>query len=263
LNKYDLKKKYIIIKIIMFDNIRKYIEYIIDIDKPLISKILISVFVIISFLYIIFKDDINKYIRNTMKWIKEIFNPRNSNKKDNKNKKYYEVIDHTVIKNNDLIIYIDEILNIKLRQYDFGNKKKNKLFIDFVSIPLNLFKKYIVKISENKDLSTLTPREFKKYIMDLIYEYSSEVSTKMKYEFGDDIFDKLNKREFYNDLSNYTIDNIKHILTIRDKDDDNVVTLLAIFALLIFYLKYMFETTTDKYKVINGVLDDVINKRYN
>lgn len=239
----------------MFDGIKEYILFILNNENTLISKLMITLLIMLFSLYILFKKEIDKKIKKILK-IKDETNVVIEDKIGMRIKNY------KIIKNNNLIIYIDDILNLQVNQIDFGDKRKNKLYVDFITIPLNLFKKYIIKISEKEDINEITPEEFKKYIMDIIYEYSNEVSLKMKNEFGNDIFDILNKKEVYNTFSNFTIDNIKHILSNREKEDNNIVILLSIFAILIFYLKHMFETTTNRYKSINGVLDDIINKRY-
>ena len=165
-------------------------------------------------------------------------------------------------KNHGIFTYMDEILKVRLSKVDFNDKNKDKLFRDFISIITDTLRKHLMVLANRGDINDMSIGCFNSLVMNTIFEYINETDDKLLIEFGINMIDNIKKSNWYLDFNPFILNYIQSIMQNRKDDDDNNFILYTIFAVISVSLKSIFEISTDRYRNMNGMLNEILKDKY-
>ncbi len=154
----------------------------------------------------------------------------------------------------------------KIRKYEFNtlkfendiNDRKKKLFIKFISIPIDSLEKHLLKLEEIQDMDSIPKEEFNNKILDIMYDHIKDVKEEMKRNFCQEILNIISDSEFNRTINEIMLEEVQGYLSERNHNESNICALLQCTSSMHFKLKLIFSRNYERYTHLNGVLDKII-----
>lgn len=157
----------------------------------------------------------------------------------------------------------------KIRRFEFDqltfpddqDGKKKKLFIKFISIPIDSLEKHLLRLENIENMDSIPREEFNQMIMGIMYDHIKEVKEKMSIIFSNEILTIISDSQFNKMINELMMEEMELYLYERTNNESNICALLQCVSSMHLKLKMIFNKNYEKYTHLNGILDKIIEKQ--